>query len=46
MADYARAHGHLRYITVAAELATAVAGGAPLADLPRMVWGGGAKTGG
>jgi hypothetical protein len=41
MTDYARERGQRRYEAVAAELAAAVAAGAPLAELPRLVWGGG-----
>jgi hypothetical protein len=44
MTEYARAHGHLRYRAVADELTAALAAGTPLADLPRLVWGGGPST--
>jgi tetratricopeptide (TPR) repeat protein len=37
----ATALGHLRYETVADELAAGLAAGTPLAELPRLVWGGG-----
>src|SRR6266545_4665173 len=41
MTQYAQAHHNLRYQAVAVELAGALAGGTPLADLPCLVWGGG-----
>jgi len=40
MRRYARAHGHRRYEGVADELTAALATGRPLAELPRLVWGG------
>jgi hypothetical protein len=38
MATYAEKTGHLRYQSVVKDLAAAVAGGAPLAGLPRLLW--------
>ena len=40
MRQFARAHGHRRYEAVADELAAALATATPLAELPRLVWGG------
>jgi ATP/maltotriose-dependent transcriptional regulator MalT len=45
LAEYARTHGHRRYEAVAGELSAALSAGVPVAELPRLVWGGGTVGG-